>query len=195
SMAGVFAAVDLNDGSAVGPVSATGHLAEALVFDGVDDRVTVPNHASIDPLNGWTLSAWIKRSAPGVQHGVVEKFDWASGLGGYAMRIGSDNRLRGYVINGVAYNACVGTTSLAAQTWYHVAVTFDPGSDTLRCYVNGVAEAVNAAATLTPIPSRTSLKIGARGNDGGTPFAGSMDEVKIFARSLSPAEVAAEAAR
>lgn len=195
SIGGVADVVDPRDGRLVGPTTGSGRAGSGLVFDGTDDRVTVPHHAALDPANGWTLSAWVKRSVTGVQHSVIEKFDWAPGLGGYAMRISADNRLRGYVINGTAYNACVGQTLLAAQVWYHVAVAFDPVADALRCYVNGAVDGANTSATVTPVSSRTALKIGARGNDEATPFGGTLDEVKVFDRVLNSAEVASEAGR
>jgi len=154
--------------------------------------VTVPHDAAVDPTTAWTLSAWVKRNAAGIQHSVVEKYNWSVGFGNYAMRIGPDNKLRGYVISGYTYNRCIGTTSLAANVWYHVAVTFDSATDRLICYVNGVAE-TTTVAPINPPPSSVTLKIGARGEDGATKFSGAIDEVKIYDRALTAPEIAAEA--
>src|SRR6185295_15051310 len=50
-----------NNGTINGPVSSTsGKFGRALSFDGTNDRVDVPDAASLDLSNGMTLEAWVK---------------------------------------------------------------------------------------------------------------------------------------
>src|SRR5690606_22256558 len=72
------------------------------------------------------------------------------------------------------------------STWAHIAGTYD--GTTLRIYVNGVEEASvagPAAVALNDLP----LTLGAEPG-GSRGFSGRLDGVAMYARALSPAEVA-----
>src|SRR5207244_8606602 len=79
----------------------------------------------------------------------------------------------------------VGPTGLGLNTWTHLAATFDGA--TVRLYVNG-AEAVSQAQTAPLTPTPGTLQIGADSYTGEN-FAGRIDEVRIYNRALSAAEV------
>ncbi|MEH1125461.1 beta-L-arabinofuranosidase domain-containing protein [Micromonospora sp. CPCC 206061] len=84
-----------------------------------------------------------------------------------------------------------GTAPLPLGEWSHVAVTIAGGTGTL--YVDGVAVGTNTAMTLNPaaLGTLTNNWLG-RSNYAGDPvFAGAFDEVNIWSRALSAAEVAA----
>jgi hypothetical protein len=76
-------------------------------------------------------------------------------------------------------------TQLPLNTWTHLAATYD--GTTLRLYVNG-----NQAGTRTaPGPLLTSsgvLRLGGN-NIWGEYFKGRLDEIRIYNRALSPAEI------
>jgi hypothetical protein len=78
-----------------------------------------------------------------------------------------------------------GGTRLLASTWAHLAATYD--GSTQRLYVNGVQ--VSSRAQTGPIAiSSGPLRIG--GNAvWGEYFQGRIDEVRIYNRALSQAEV------
>jgi hypothetical protein len=80
-------------------------------------------------------------------------------------------------------------SELDSNTWYHVAVTFqtndmDPTTGTLRLYRGGneVASQLN-----TPTGSARDLSIGSF--EGSSVFIGNMDEVRIWNRALTQAEI------
>ena len=78
-------------------------------------------------------------------------------------------------------------SALPAVTWSHVAVTYDGAS--LRLYVNG-AQVSSRAATGSLVASTGALRIG--GNSvWGEYFRGRIDELRIYNRSLSASEIAA----
>lgn len=71
------------------------------------------------------------------------------------------------------------------NTWMHVAATFNGTSSAI--YINGV---LDNSATYTPTSIKsnsTALQIGARG--GINRWDGSLDEVKLYKRALSSAEI------
>ncbi|MEF2144240.1 MAG: LamG-like jellyroll fold domain-containing protein [Desulfovibrionaceae bacterium] len=84
------------------------------------------------------------------------------------------------------------TTSMQRDQWYHLAATWNTnaGADELELYVNGVREgSVNSAQQ--PRTRNSSLTIGAQFGDGNYAFDGIVDEVYIYDRQLSAAEVQA----
>ena len=87
-------------------------------------------------------------------------------------------------------------TAIETNTWYHVVATFDRGA--MKLFLNGT---LTAQSVTTLRPNRVlNPKHGAQlgiGNTGGNvlniPFDGLIDEVKVYNRALSEAEVTAAA--
>ncbi|MBN1479445.1 hypothetical protein JXA70_04155 [candidate division KSB1 bacterium] len=109
----------------------------ALEFDGQDDVIVIGHNPSLDLTDTWTLEGWIFRKNVDVQHSVIEKYDWQAGSGGFALRIGANNKVQGGIINDKEFIFVEGQTVIEGMRWYHVAVTFDAASNALKCYVNG----------------------------------------------------------
>lgn len=109
----------------------------ALHFDGKDDRVTIPHSASLDLRGNWTVEAWVFRENKNVEQSVVEKFDGASDKGGYALRIGADNRVHGGFYDGADFVFARSESTIEGQRWYHIAATLDAQSGAAAIYVNG----------------------------------------------------------
>jgi hypothetical protein len=81
-----------------------------------------------------------------------------------------------------------GTAPLAANTWSHLAATYD--GTMLRLYVNGVQTA-SIAQTGSIATSTNPLQIGGD-NIFGQYFQGLIDEVRVYNRPLSQAEIQAD---
>ncbi len=88
--------------------------------------------------------------------------------------------------NGTTWSSLTTSSAVVtANTWNHIAATFD--GTTLSIYVNGVLKASSAAAAgKTPL-TITHLQVGHLDNY----FQGSIDEVALYDRAMSAAEVAA----
>ncbi|MDQ6862029.1 MAG: putative Ig domain-containing protein, partial [Verrucomicrobiota bacterium] len=81
-----------------------------------------------------------------------------------------------------------GTTTVLPNQWYHAAVTYDGATVTL--YLNGQIESSKATAVLnTVLDGANGLTIGSRPTV--SVWNGQIDEVQIFNRALSQAEVQA----
>ena len=182
-----------NDGTFVGnPTWAPGLINSCLSFDGSTQYVQIPHSASIDPITGWTLAAFIRRTSINAQHSIIESY--SSSGGNYAMRILDSNVLSGNVLNNPQNNQALnGTTIIRANQWYHVALTFDAASGKFTSYVNGNLENTSTipfAAAHSSVP----VYIGARGDDAATKFAGKIDDARIYNRALDISEIKALAA-
>jgi hypothetical protein len=74
------------------------------------------------------------------------------------------------------------TGPISANTWHHVAFDIDTDNTTLRLYVDGVVEYIDASFTASIIDSTAQLAVGCY-NQGGTPvgfFNGFMEEVRVL---------------
>lgn len=175
-----------NTGSITGATwTPSGRAGGALTFDGSNDMVTVADAASLDLTAGMTIDAWVRPEVIGDWSTVVLK-EAAGGLayGLYASDNGS--RAAGYVNVGGGDEAAFSPGDISTGTWTHLALTFDGAS--LRLYVDGTL--VRTTAVSGPIRTTTrALRIG--GNAvWGEWFSGTIDEVNVYDRALTPAEIA-----
>jgi hypothetical protein len=160
-----------------------GKFGGALVFNGTNAKVTIPNTSLLQLTTAMTLEAWVKPSkVTSVWRDVIYKGD-----DNYFLEASSTNNSRpagGGTFNG-SYADMFGTAALAVNTWTHLAVTYDGA--TLRLYVNGV-QVSSRAQTGNLVTSTNPLQIG--GNSiYGSYFQGTIDEVRVYNRALSPSEI------
>ncbi|PUA80216.1 hypothetical protein C7S10_13740 [Nocardioides currus] len=171
-----------NGGSVVGPTWTTaGKYGNALSFDGVDDYASVADSASLDLGKSMTLEAWVRPTASSGWRTVLLKE--ASSSLAYSLYSASGTTNRPSVwIDGAS---SVGTTAVPLNAWTHVAATYD--GTRLKIYTNGVLRTDKAVTSAVPV-SADPLKIG--GNAvWGEFFGGQIDEVRIYSRVLSAAEI------
>jgi len=96
----------------------------------------------------------------------------------------SDNASRP-AMGGTFGSPLYGTGALTANTWAHLAATYDGA--TMRLYVNGVLVASRAQAGASAT-SANPLQIGGD-SIYGQYFTGMIDEVRIYNRALSVTEI------
>jgi PKD repeat protein/glucose/arabinose dehydrogenase len=176
-----------NTGTVTGATRSTaGRFGGALSFDGVNDSVTVADANSLDLRTSMTLSAWVRPTVGGGWRTVLLKEQ--PGQLAYALYSSTDNnRPSGHVFT-TGDMALGGPSVLPANAWSHLAAVWD--GLTMRLYVNGTQVASGALAG-TAATSSTPLRIG--GNSvWGEWFAGLIDEVRIYNRALTAAEIATD---
>jgi len=169
-----------------GPVWTTGKVNEALSFNGTNSYVKVTDASSLDP-NTITVAAWIYPANPNsssqqsiiAKDGVQRAFDFKI----------VNAKLQMTFETGSNSAAISGNTVLSANTWYFVAATYD-GSK-MNVYVNGTLDGSGAANLPTGWDNNAQpLTIGGVGN-GVVYFSGMLDEVRMYSRELSQAEIQA----
>ena len=178
-----------NKGTISGAARITqGRFGKALSFDGVDDWVTVNDSASLDLTTGMTLEAWV--------YPTVDMTQWATVIlkeqpGGalYELYANSDqSQPLTSVTVGRRYRVLPGGPWLLANTWTHLAATYD--GTTQRLYVNGTQVAQRAQTGPIEVSS-DPLRLGGNGIWGDF-FKGHIDEVRVYERALSAAEINAD---
>jgi fibronectin type 3 domain-containing protein len=168
-----------NNGTITGATWTTaGRFGSALSFNGNGNLVTVPDSNSLDLSVGMTLEAWVRPDLGSWRTAILK--ERPGGLA-YAMYASTDTNRPSTEINVDVR----GTAALPTATWSHLAATYDGA--TMRLYVNGTQVASRAAAGTIPISSG-ALRIG--GNTlWGEYFSGLIDEVRIYNRALTAAEI------
>ena len=177
-----------NVGTLSGATRTTGRYGGGLQFDGVNDWVTVADANSLDLTTGMTVEAWVRPAALGtVWRTVVIKEQ--PGQLVYALYAGTDTASRpsGHVFT-TDDRGLLGPSALPLNTWSHLAMTWD--GLTMRLYVNGT-QVSTSALTGTVRTSTSPLRMG--GNAVWPEwFNGVIDEVRVYNRALSAAEVASD---
>ncbi len=165
-----------------------GKVGGALSFDGVDDYVQIEGWKGILGAASRTVCAWIKTTATGSANIVYWGDTGASNDWLLFAKGDMDGKLalttnEGYV---------VGTSNVCDGEWHHVAAVLEndgtPDAAEVRLYVDGVEDAITlsqSAGVDTPVGSDVLI-----GSNGVQYFEGLIDEVRIYDRALSGAEVA-----
>jgi hypothetical protein len=180
-----------NAGSASGTAWAAGKYGNALSFNGTSSFVSVPDSSSLDLTSGMTLEAWVNPSALGTawRTAVLKEQSPPSELT-YALYANTDTtQPAGNVFSGTDQFTSGGSIPLNA--WSFLAATYD--GSTLRLYVNGT-EVGNLPIAGSILASTGPLRIG--GNTVWREwFKGSIDDVRVYDRALSAAEVQSDMGR
>ena len=165
-----------------GATYAPGKVGQAFSLNGVNQYVSVPQTGSQQLTNDFTVEAWANPSTVAGQARIFAK--GISANSGYSLgRLG--DRIR-FTTFGVRDYDTVGSYFVAG-TWTHVAVVLD-ANNTAHFYVNGsLVESITHTA-----PARVESNPIIIGSiSGNTQFwTGLIDEVGIYNRSLTAAEIA-----
>ena len=166
-----------------GTWTTSGRFANALVFNGSNALVTIPDASSLHLTAAMTLEAWVNPSAVNsTWRDVIYK-----GNDNYYLE-GTSTSNSAPAIGGTfgGANANVyGTAGLAVNTWAHLAATYD--GSTLRLYVNGT-QVSSTARTGSIATSTNPLQIGGD-SIYGQYFNGLIDEVRIYNVALTQAQI------
>ncbi|SEE15632.1 Concanavalin A-like lectin/glucanases superfamily protein [Streptomyces sp. 3213] len=183
--------LDVKGGAALGVAGVDG---TAVSLDGVDDYL-VSDIPTVDTSGSFSVAAWVKldKMPDGAAVIAAQPGNNAPGFELYYSK-GYDR----WVFNQYSSDTTTATPVRVMQStaggvkageWVHLTGTYSSGSDLLSLYVNGAL--AGTAAYSTPWDARRGLQIGAA-NLGGTVtnfFPGTIDDVRVFDKPLSSAEV------
>jgi hypothetical protein len=170
-----------------GPAWTTGgKYGGAINFDGVNDSVRVADSASLDLGRTGTVEAWVKLDTLSRWQSVLAKGSANSDPShNYAIELSSSNRWLCILGNGTSYITLQSASVATYNRYYHVACVWD--GTTAQLYIDG-ALSVSSSQLVTPAGNAAPLSIGQFGGDVDR-FDGVIDEVRVYGRGLSQAEV------
>ena len=205
-----------NTGTLVGDASPStmwvadrfGNAGKALHFNGTSQYVKVSDANSLDVTGDITIAAWVKPEEIKTQDVVKKAVTTGTTVNGYELdlstntgttcapgtnpcafgRFNQASSVDTYRINSL-------TTYSAADPWTLYAVTYTAADNTLRIYRNGILSNSRVVSGLTIGSNDSFLGFGAQ-LTGSAPagerfFHGFLDDIRIYKRALSAAEIKA----
>jgi hypothetical protein len=156
-------------------VACAGRLGGAVDFSGSDGIVQAPAPPLAGPM---TVAAWIRPSDLGGDRAILGE------PGRYAFKL-TGSTLR-FTTPGVLDHDC--PAGIAAGTWQHVAVTFQPGAPGgVVFYKDGCRR---GAANASPLGRGSGrFLIGQNQWGASQAFHGAIDDVRVYNRALPPEEI------
>lgn len=177
----------------LGSVSGVNAQQNALHFDGTDDYIqtTYPGVLGNAPR---TVEAWIKLPTTTSGENLVTTWGSDNVNGGrFTVRINNVSGLYKLRIENKG-GGVNGTVTLSDGNWHHIAVTYDNSLSTnkYKLYVDGNLDTQGDISTATNTVALTNMIIGRRINPSlGGYFNGSIDEVRVWDKALTLAEIQA----
>lgn len=171
-----------------------GNPNSAYSFDGLNDYVRIPDHPQLDGMNAVTLSLWVEIDSVDRMAEVLNK--WVAGdsplNGAYNMGIDTGGQTAFQYCTGDAYVIKISETTLGIGSWHHIVGVYTGTKASI--YIDGSLAALsrNDPDSLGPLHSITDDLLIGCGNLRGDLihfFDGSIDDVRIYSRDLSPAEI------
>ncbi|MEO8085898.1 MAG: LamG-like jellyroll fold domain-containing protein, partial [Bacteroidota bacterium] len=158
----------------------------ALNFDGVDDQVAISANDSLDLANkSFTVEMWLKRNSTNTYD--VAFSQGTSGADNLLLHIGfsSDNE---FIFNfwGAPNDLEVPITNDA--NWHHWACTFDNVTKQKKIYRDSVLIGQNVAPS-SFIGNASLTTIGTTSAYAGDEYDGSIDELRVWTRTLTAQEI------
>ena len=166
-------------------------------FDGLNDHVAIGNPPQLQFTGQITMAAWVRPDAVTGLRNILNKGhdNTSTPNGEITLRINGGAYQCGWwagsggsvTISGPSTGA--GSAAADIGTWHHIAGLWD--GSTWRLYRDGVQIASAGSTTgAVPVPA-VGWAIGARGNGAERFFDGQIDDVRVYSRGLSAAEIAA----
>jgi autotransporter-associated beta strand protein len=175
-------------------ITSAGRYGNALYLDGASD-LEIDNE--VTPLDcnatgaSWTYALWIKTGTAGAVFGYQGDGTWSADATTFYLN--NNGASAGTRAGGVRWGDgwLTGTTTLTDNSWHFVAITVSAGVKTI--YVDGHVDSKTGttgwAAPAMTYASQFLIGETPDAGDGGVSFAGFIDEVYLFNRALSLAEV------
>ena len=162
---------------------ATGMVGEAFSLDGDGDWVELVGAEALSLTNSsFTVDAWVNLSNPRHQDPVLGTRSNVRNEGLALTAAWHDQ----HPLMSFWFNDLGGTAVISANTWYHLAWRYTKSTGEQAIFVNGTLDV--SATGHEPFEGTGTVYIG---RDSGRPFTGLIDEVEIFNRALSDAEIKA----
>jgi hypothetical protein len=191
----------MNDGTVNGAVlgaDPVGNIAYAYSFDGVDDFIDFGNSLNLKRSPPVTIAFWVRSRCPlgstcvlfandlndgTVYSGILVGISFSS-EGLWFVRLGD-----GGAPSPNSRQDAIAGAQLSTDVWHHVAAVVRSGTD-MDLYLDGNPVAVSYEGNGSGVAYAGGVSAGVGiGPTGSSPFPGEIDDVYVFSRELSQAEI------
>jgi signal peptidase I len=139
----------------------------------------------------FTVATWVRLSGTSNDRTLVSQD--GSAVTGFALHFrGNNNRFAFGMprtdVRDPSLDYVESSTSVSADTWYHVAGVFEPGAQRMRLYVNGASTNLTRTAAWN---ATGPVQLGRVLWEGDYQFegAGTLADTRLYPRALSPTEI------
>jgi RHS repeat-associated protein len=179
--------IGTNNGIATAMSYAPGVCREGFDFNG--GTVLVPDNPAFYLTNSLTVEGWFYANA--LTGKILERGDNRGGHDPIAVDLYGDNNQLSFRVTDTNGSWAGVEAPVGTNTWVHFAATLDGSSGDMRLYTNGVL-AAQTNTSIRPIGAliaQDTPVVGIGCNNLGFLYYGLIDEIALFSRALSPAEV------
>jgi hypothetical protein len=183
-----------NNGTLIsGATWAVGQFGGTVQLDGTDDYVSLPIGSLISKLTSMTVATWANWSGLGGNWQRV--FDFGTGQNVYMFLTPSQggsntgNLRFAITISSNGAESQLNAPNRLATGWHHVAVAIDGDTKAMQLYLDGVVVASGTTAVLPNAMGNTNQNWLGRSQWPDAYYQGSLDDVRIFDRSLAQDEI------
>lgn len=164
----------------------------SLSFASSSANINTDNNLAPD--TAITVEAWIRATswAVNVFDGTIAcKHSWSQGEQGYVLRAGASGQVDFKIATNISWQGPTSPAGLmSTNTWYHVAGTYD--GDSVKVFINGVQQGALYMPTGMIPGTAYPWRIGRLSDQAQAQtryWNGQIDEVRIWNRALTAAEI------
>jgi Concanavalin A-like lectin/glucanases superfamily/Secretion system C-terminal sorting domain/HYR domain len=192
------ASVTANHGTVNGALPTTNRFGvpnSAYSFNGTTDNIDIPHNAVLSPTN-ISIAVWVRPTVNRQMAILGKSVSATSANEQYGMFIYTANPYYFLIRNSTNCGAGTGWTSLTSQpadptlnSWNLIVATLSGG--VMKYYLNGVEQPGNSTAGFIGNCVGGSLHLGTWWSGDPNPYQGDMDDLCIYNRALTQADVTA----
>jgi hypothetical protein len=177
---GVAAGWTTADAEPLIPQTALMGMSKPMVFDGVDDKVTISDNAAIDLGAGdFTISLWANIPDWTDQNLIYKRQTandrwYVACSGGDALTFYS----KAGGVQQITYSGTAGALTSHQNKWVHLVIVADR-SDSIKGYINAALDDSDSGDT-TDIDNSGDMVFGVDGSTGSTFTTGMLNEISLF---------------
>lgn len=182
----------------LGAANVNVNLDSVLEFDGVNDKIIVPDDNSLDIVGDITLSAWVKITLgeSDFKTIIAKAASVDNRLSPWQLRLDNSDKVE-FVTGDGSSAVRVSSTNAIKEGWNHIAVTVDENgsSSVVKYFINGVLDRTVSSGWVdySGYTNTTDLEIGILSSN--YEYDGYLADVRIYNAVVSDADVAILASR
>ena len=160
---------------------------QSASFNSADsDHVSVPHSSLLNITGSFTVECWVKplnALSPAIQV-LVQKRNPANINTGYSLHLFNGKP----AVRSNGLYTIIGNSVLPDNKWTHISGRYNSATNTFTTFVNGVTDNSSTWASAEPVSNSDSVLVG-YGKGLNSPFSGELDDIRIWNRPLSAAEI------
>jgi hypothetical protein len=169
---------------------------QAYSFNGTTDIVRVPYAKFGAPASDFAIELWARTGAGGSgDDALINANENVSGRKGYYIEYGYSNSATPGLKAGIArtngnwLTALYSTANWQPDEWHHVVMSYDAAAREIHLFQDGVEVANASMGTDQAVFSTRPFGIGGSDSYTANGFKGALDEVRVWKKQLSAAEI------